>query len=76
MTQYAPLGIIDCLKRQSPEAHSPVHGTVEAVMAVGLEGSTIAKANLKGDDQEVEIVASTGVKEAAEGQGLMTPEPP
>lgn len=44
-------------------------------MAIGLEGSTVAKANSKEDDQEAEIVANIGVKEAAEGQGLMTPEP-
>lgn len=75
MTQFALLGITDCLKRESPEVHSPVHGTVEAVTAVTLEESIVAKANLKGDDQEAEIVANTGVKEAAEGQGLMTPEP-
>lgn len=75
MTRYAPHGITDCLKRESLEAHSPVHGTVEAVTAIGLEGNTIAKANLKGDDQEAEIVANIGAKEAAEDRGLMTPEP-
>lgn len=75
MTQYAPLGITDFLKRESPEAHSPVHGTVEAVMAIGLEGSTVAKASLKGEDQEADIVANIGAKEATEGQGHMTPEP-
>lgn len=73
--QYAPLGITDCLKRESLEAHSPVHGTVEAAMAIGLEGSTVAKVNLKRDDREAEIVANIGAKEAAEDQGLMTPEP-
>lgn len=44
-------------------------------MAIGLEGSTVAKANLKGDDREAETVANIGAKEAAEGPGLMTPEP-
>ncbi|KAJ7417521.1 E3 ubiquitin-protein ligase Topors [Willisornis vidua] len=64
-----------CLERESPEAHSPVHRTVEAVMAIGLEGSTVAKANLKRDDREAERAANIGAKEAAEGQGLMTTEP-
>lgn len=73
MTQYAPLGITDCLERESPGAHSPVHGTVEAVTAIGLGGSIVAKANLKGDDREAEIVANIGAKEAAGGPGLMTP---
>lgn len=74
MTQYASLGIMDCLKREIPEAHSPVHGRVEAVKAIGLGGSTVVKVNLKGDDREAEIVANTGAKEA-EGQGLRTAEP-
>lgn len=75
MTQSAPLGITDCLERESPGAHSPVHGTVMAVMGIGLGGSVIAKARLKGDDQEAEIVANAEAKEAAGGQGLVKAKP-
>lgn len=75
MTQYAPLGITGCLERESPGVHNPVHKTVEVVMAISLGGSIVAKANLKRDDQEAEIVANIGAKEAAGDRGLMTPEP-
>lgn len=44
-------------------------------MAIGLGGNTTAKANLKGDDREAEIVANIEAKEAAEGPGLMIAEP-
>lgn len=75
MTQEAPLGTTDCLERESPGVHDHVHGTVEAVMAIGLGGSIVAKANLKGGDREAEIVANIEAKEAAGGLGVMTPEP-
>lgn len=71
MTQYAPLGITDRLERESPGAHNPIHGTVMAVMGIGLGGTIMAKAKLKGDDQEAEIVANVETKEAAGGQELM-----
>ena len=43
-------------------------------MAIGLGGSIVAGANLKGDSREAEIGANIGAKEAGGDQGLMTPE--
>jgi len=74
VTLCPSLGVTYCLERGGPGPHSPVHGTVEAVIAISLGGSIIAKAILKGDNREAEIVANIGARKAAGGRGLMTPE--